>query len=185
MRTLPGLRVFAPCDETETVALTELMVAEPAPSYLRLDKSKVLAPYANPFVPGKLRQMRHGRRVVLIGYGGVVSEALTAADLLVAVGIDCSVYSAHTLKPFDRESLLQLALDYDALVTIEEHVPIGGLGSLAADTFLDAGTRPRLFARMCLPDAYSSIVGSQEYLRMQHGLDASGVVSRVRKLLES
>jgi transketolase len=77
-----------------------------------------------------------------------------------------------------------LAVDYDAIVTIEEHVPIGGLGSLAADTFLDAGFMPRKFARLCLPDAYSSIVGSQEYLRMRHGLDAPGIASRVLKLLE-
>jgi transketolase len=185
MRTLPGLRVFAPSDETETIALVDLMVEEPAPTYLRLDKSKAVALNAEAFVPGKLRQMRHGARVALVGYGGVVSEALTAADLLVTAGIDCAVYSAHTLKPFDRESLIKLALDYDALVTIEEHVPVGGLGSLAADTFLDAGTMPRRFARICLPDAYSSIVGSQEYLRMRHGLDAQGIVTRVRKLLES
>jgi transketolase len=184
MRTLPGLRVFAPCDEAETLGLVELMVKDPAPSYLRLDKSKVAGATSDAFVPGKLRRMRRGSGVALIGYGGVVSEALVAADLMVAAGIDCAVYSAHTLKPFDRESLISLAVDYDAIVTIEEHVPIGGLGSLAADTFLDAGTMPKRFARLCLPDAYSSIVGSQEYLRMRHGLDANGIASRVLKLLE-
>ena len=185
MRTLPGLRVFAPCDEIETVALANLMVTEPAPTYLRLDKSKAIASNADAFLPQKLRQMRQGASVALIGYGGVVSEALIAADLLFSAGIDCAVYSSHTLKPFDSESLIKLAINYDAIVTIEEHVPIGGLGSLAADTFLEAGIMPRRFSRMCLPDAYSSIVGSQEYLRMCHGLDAPAIVSRVRKLLES
>ncbi len=184
MRTLPGLRVFAPCDETETLGLVELMVKEPAPSYLRLDKSKVVAAAFDAFVPGKLRQMRRGSGLALIGYGGVVSEALGAAALMESASIDCAVFSAHTLKPFDREALIKLAVDYDAIVTIEEHVPIGGLGSLAADTFLDAGIMPRQFARLCLPDAYSSIVGSQEYLRMRHGLDAPGIASRVLKLLE-
>ncbi len=185
MRTLPGLRVFAPCDEIETVALVEQMVANPAPSYLRLDKSKVIANVAEPFLLGKLRQMRNGSRVALVGYGGVVAEALAAADLLDASGIDCAVYSAHTLKPFDSQSLIKLAVDYDAIVTIEEHVPTGGLGSLAADTFLDTGRMPRRFARLCLPDAFSSIVGSQEYLRMRHGLDAPAIATRVRNLLEN
>lgn len=185
MRTLPGLRVFAPCDEIETAALVEHMVTNPAPSYLRLDKSKAVAANSDPFLYGRLRQLRRGARVALVGYGGIVSEVLAAVDLLDAVGIDCAVYSAHTLKPFDSKALIKLAVDYDAIVTIEEHVPTGGLGSLAADAFLDAGTMPRRFARLCLPDAYSSIVGSQEYLRMRHGLDALAIAARVRKLLES
>lgn len=185
MRTLPGLRVLAPCDETETVALVDQMVTDPAPSYLRLDKSKVVAATAQAFEQGKLRQLRHGSTVALIGYGGVLAEALTAADLLELVGIDCAVYSAHTLKPFDNESLIKLGIGYEAIVTIEEHVPTGGLGSLVADTFLDAGLIPRHFARLCLPDAYSSIVGSQEYLRMRHRLDAQSIALRVRELLEN
>ncbi len=185
LRTLPGLRVFAPCDETETIALVEHMVANPAPSYLRLDKSKAVSATADAFVLGKLRQMRRGTKVALVGYGGVVAEALVAADLLDALGIDCAVYSAHTLKPFDSESLINLAVEYEAFVTIEEHVPIGGLGSLAADTFLDAGIMPRCFLRLCLPDAYSSIVGSQEYLRIRHGLDAQTIATRISNLLEN
>ena len=185
MRTLPGLRVFAPCDETETLAIVQQMVENPSPSYLRIDKSKVEVASADKFVRGKLRQMRCGARVALVGYGGVMAEALGAADLLDSDGIDCAVFSSHTLKPFDTETFIKLAGVYDALVTIEEHVPIGGLGSLAADTLLDAGKMPRRFARMCLPDSYSSIVGSQEYLRMRHGLDAPAIAKRVRKILES
>lgn len=185
MRTLPGLRVFAPCDEIETVAMVEQMVSHPAPSYLRIDKSKVVTANAEAFVPGKLRQMRRGSKVAIVGYGGIIAEALVAGDLLESVGIDCAVFSAHTLKPFDSESLLKLARDYEALLTIEEHVPNGGLGSLAADTFLEARVMPKHFARLCLPDAYSSIVGSQEYLRKRHNLDASSIAERVRELIGS
>lgn len=184
MRTLPGLRVLAPCDEIETIALVDQLISDPAPTYLRLDKSKAIAPAAESFVPGKLRQLHYGERVALIGYGGIVSEALIAAKLLSGAGIDCGVFSAHTLKPFDRESLINLATEYDAIVTIEEHVPTGGLGSLAADTFLDFGVMPRHFVRLCLPDAYSSIVGDQEYLRARHNLDANSIATRVHELLK-
>lgn len=182
MRALPGLRVLAPCDELETVALVAQMIAEPAPTYLRLDKSKVADVHGEPFVAGRLRQLRQGEHVALVGYGGIVAEAMAAADVLERDGIRCAVYSAHTLKPFDGETLVRLAQQYGAMLTLEEHVPTGGLGSLAADTFVDSGTMPRRFARMCLPDAYSSIVGSQEYLRMRHGLDAPAIVARVRQL---
>ena len=80
-------------------------------------------------------------------------------------------------------TLLLLASQYDTLVTVEEHVPIGGLASVAADIFLDAGLKPKRFARICLPDAFSSIVGSQEYLRKRHGLDASAIAAQVSKLM--
>ena len=182
MRALPGLRVLAPCDELETLALVAQMVAEPAPTYLRLDKSKVTDVLGEPFVAGRLRQLRQGEHVVLVGYGGIVAEAMAAAEVLERDGVRCAVYSAHTLKPFDGDTLVRLAQRYGAMLTLEEHVPTGGLGSLAADTFIDSGTMPRRFARMCLPDAYSSIVGSQEYLRMRHGLDALAIVARVRQL---
>ncbi|MEQ1806130.1 MAG: transketolase C-terminal domain-containing protein [Burkholderiaceae bacterium] len=183
MRALPGLRVFAPCDEHETVAVVAQMIAEPAPTYLRLDKSKVAAGRGEALVPGRLRQLRDGDHVVLVGYGGIVAEILAAADALEGDGIRCAVFSAHTLKPFDGDTLLQLGQRYRAMLTVEEHVSIGGLGSLAADTFLDAGMMPKRFARVCLPDAFSSIVGSQEYLRMRHGIDAQAIVARVRQLM--
>jgi transketolase len=185
LRALPGLRVYAPCDEMETVAVVAQMIAEPAPTYLRLDKSKVPAGVGDAFVPGKIRKLREGRQVAIIGYGGIVADALLAAETLAARGVQCAVYSAHTLKPFDRETLLRLASQYDAIVTLEEHVPSGGLGSLAADIFVDAGILPKRLARLSLPDAYSSIVGSQEYLRMRHEIDAPAIVGRVLQLVQA
>lgn len=185
LRALPGLRVYAPCDEAETIALVGHMVASPAPTYLRLDKSKVAARHGEPVIPGRLRQLRDGNHVVIVGYGGIVAEALAAADALASDGIQSSVYSAHTLKPFDAQTLMRLARTHEAMLTVEEHVPSGGLGSLAADTFVEAGELPKRFARMCLPDAYSAIVGSQEYLRLRHGLDATAIAARVRKLMDA
>ncbi len=183
LRALPGMRVFAPCDEAETVALVDQMVEQPAPTYLRLDKSKVGAGHGEAVVPGELRRLREGRHVAIVGYGGILAEALAAAATLDGEGIGCAVYSAHTLKPFDGESLLRIAHEHDALLTLEEHVPQGGLGSLAADTFVEAGELPARLARMSLPDTFSSIVGSQEYLRARHGLDAHAIAARVRRLL--
>jgi transketolase len=182
MRALPGIRVLAPCDELETISLVEQMVTDPAPTYLRLDKSRVVSDQGDVFFQGRLRKLREGKQVAIIGYGGIVSEAITAAKILQRDGIDCAIYSAHTLKPFDRETLVKLAQEYETILTLEEHVPTGGLGSLAADVFVESGLVPRRFGRMCLPDVYSSIVGSQEYLRMRHGLDASAILTRVREL---
>lgn len=182
LRALPGIAVHAPCDEVETRALTGLLVREKGPAYLRLDKSKAGAIQgAEDFRPGRLRRLRRGTRVAILACGGIVAEVLTAAGALARDGIDCSVFSAHTLKPFDTEGLLSVAKGHEALVTVEEHVRAGGLGSLVAETLVDAGIHPRAFRRMALPDRFCSIVGSQEYLRAQLGLDAPSIVAGVRE----
>ena len=179
MRALPGLRVFAPCDETETSGLVKHMIENPSPSYLRLDKSKVPQGGYEKFIKGRMRQMRDGSDVALVGYGGIVAEALTAAGILEVSGLSCAVYSAHTLKPFDSKTMIELAKRYRIIATIEEHVGAGGLGSLAAEAFIEAGVIPKHFVKICLPDAYSSIVGSQEYLRHRHFLDAESISKRL------
>jgi transketolase len=184
MRALPGMRVFAPCDEFETVAIVKEMVAKPGPTYLRLDKSKASgSPLKLPFVPGRIRQLREGAQVAIVGYGGIMGEAISAADTLAAGGVHCAVFSASTLKPFDTETLAQIATQYETILVLEEHVPQGGLGSLAAEVFVETRRLPKHFTRMCLPDSYSAIVGSQEYLRARHGLDASSIVSRIKKTI--
>ena len=180
LRALPNIDVYAPCDELETRAITGLLSSNGRPSYLRLDKSKVssAADHAE-FVQGKVRCMRDGTRVAILSCGGIVGEALEAASMLSQNGIDCSVYSVHTLKPFDVASLLQIARHVELVVTLEEHVLAGGLGSLVAECLLDAQTIPASFLRIGLPDSYSSIVGSQEYLRSRLGIDAASIASRV------
>ncbi len=136
MRVLPGIKVYAPCDDVEADALTALMVAAPGPCYLRLDKSKINQAGAEDYIPGALRCLRQGGDVAIIGYGGILGEALNAAEQLSKEGVECAVYSAHTLKPFDTATLLRLACEMPAIVTLEEHVRTGGLGSLVADVLV-------------------------------------------------
>jgi transketolase len=181
MRAIPGFAVFAPCDELETREITAILASSPGPAYLRLDKSKVSdsAGGSMPFKQGKLRQLREGSDVAILGCGGLVSEALIAAKQLDERGVSTSVFSAHTLKPFDAESLLGIASRHRLLVTVEEHVLAGGLGSLVAEVIVDsAGARVPVL-RIGLPDEHSSIVGSQEYLRTRLQIDAPAMVSRI------
>lgn len=183
LRALPGIEVFAPCDETETRAVTRQLAGSGKAGYLRLDKSKVSRCHEVPFVAGRIRCLRSGRRVAILGYGGIIGEALVASDVLAAAGLECSVYSVHTLKPLDEEGLLEIARNHDFVVTVEEHVLAGGLGSLVAETLLDVGVIPRGFVRIGLSNSYSSIVGSQQYLRIRHGIDANSIVSRIQSML--
>ena len=185
LRALPGISVHAPCDEIETRALTDLLVRDDGPAYLRLDKSKVgLVEGAEAFRPGRLRRLRRGTRVAILACGGIAAEALVAAETLARDHVECSVFSAHTLKPFDVDGLLSVVGEHEVLVTLEEHVLAGGLGSLVAETLADAGTYPRAFRRLALPDRYCSTVGTQDYLRAQLGVHAPSVVACIRSLLD-
>jgi transketolase len=185
LRALPGIHVYAPCDEYETRGLTTLVVSEPGPCYLRLDKSKVTTTGAEAIDGRSIRCLRRGRDVAVIGYGGILGEALSAAAELALRGIECGVYSAHTLKPFDARGLVELARSAGVLVTLEEHVGAGGLGSMSAEALIEARVLPTRFMRLSLPDAYSSIVGSQEYLRERWQLNATAIVQRILRLLET
>ena len=180
LRALPNVKVYAPCDVAETQALTRQLVREPGPAYLRLDKSSVDPKHDVAFAAGKLRCLRAGGDVTIIGYGGILQEAIKAAEQLDLEGIACGVYSAHTIKPFDVATLRQLVATVPHLVTLEEHVSTGGLASLVAQELVAARLMPRSWCPIALPDAYSSIVGSQDYLRVRHHMDASAIADRIR-----
>ena len=179
LRALPNIKVYAPCDAIETVAITGLLVNENGPAYFRLDKSKVTLDAPPEFVPGKLRCLRAGSDVSIVGYGGILAEAMKAATTLAGMGIECGVYSAHTLKPFDGASLCRLAATVPMLVTLEEHVQTGGLASLVSQELVNARLMPRFWSQIALPDSYSFIVGSQEYLRSRLGVDCAALVARI------
>jgi transketolase len=184
LRALPGIRVYAPCDELETRRLTHTLVTTPGPCYLRLDKSKVAGSENSPFDPASLRCLKSGADVAIVGYGGILGEALASASTLAGHGIDCAVYSAHTLKPFDAAGLAALVRRVPALITLEEHVGIGGLGSIAAEVLIRHRILLERFLSISLPDSYSSVVGSQEYLRERLEVDARSVTRQVLKMLE-
>jgi transketolase len=184
MRALPGIRVYAPCDELETRRLMDGLVADPGPCYLRLDKSKVGGSENRPFDPASLRCLKAGGDLAIVGYGGILAEALASAASLAGHGIDCAVYSAHTLKPFDAAGLAAIVRRVPALVTLEEHVSTGGLGSTAAEVQVRHRILPERFLGLSLPDAFSSVVGSQEYLRERLEVDARSITRQILKLLE-
>lgn len=184
MRALPGIRVYAPCDELETRRLMDCLVANPGPCYLRLDKSKVSGSENCRFDPASLRCLKEGADLAIVGYGGILAEALDSAAALAAHGIDCAVYSAHTLKPFDAEGLAAIVRRIPALVTLEEHVSTGGLGGTAAEVLVRHRILPERFLSLSLPDAFSSVVGSQEYLRERLEVDAGSITRQILKMLE-
>ena len=89
----------------------------------------------------------------------------------------------HTVKPLDREAIFAACRETGGMVTLEEHTIDGGLGGAVAEVCLDAGVFPKTFHRIGLRAGFSSIVGDQDFLRRQYGMDAQAVIAAVRKLL--
>ena len=185
LRSLPELTVVAPGDDWEAAEATSALVTAPGTCYLRLDRSS--APATNrpdeQFQLGRARVIREGEDMTLMAVGGILGIALEAAERLVGEGIECRVVSMHTVKPLDREAILAACRETGGIVTIEEHTIDGGLGGAVAEVCLDAGVFPQTFHRVGLRAGFSSIVGDQDFLRSQYGMDARAIIAAVRTLL--
>ncbi len=184
MRALPGVRVLAPCDDFETEHAVRALVAEPGVGYLRIEKNVPIDTRATggPFELGKARRVRDGKDVTLIACGGVVSEAVAAAEALASSGISARVISMHTLTPVDRVAIADAARETGAILTVEENQVSGGLGGAVAEACVETGLGVR-FRRLGLANLYSAIVGDQAYLRGYYGMDKAAVVKATRELL--
>jgi len=183
LRALPNIEVIAPADPWETKLLTRQMAARSGPKYLRLDKGRAGTAEV-PVELGKIRQVRDGSDLTLIGIGAILSEALAAADILSVQGIEARVLAVHSLKPFDVDPVLASASETGGIITVEEHTVLGGLGGTVAETCLEAGVHPGFFRRLGLQDQYPSVVGDQDYLRAAYGMDATAIVAAAREALE-
>jgi transketolase len=188
LRSLPGLTVVAPGDDWETECAVPALAARPGTTYLRLDRSSAgrTQREGEEFVLGQARRLREGTDATLVSTGGILSVTLAAADeLLSKHGIRVRVLSMHTIVPLDVKSLEEAASETGGIVTVEEHSVHGGLGGAVAESLLESGVVPRAFHRIGLRSGFSSIVGSQDYLRAAYGMDAPSIVEAVRRLVEA
>jgi transketolase len=187
MRSLPDLTVVSPCTLWETGKATEALIHTPGTCFLRLDKSygedsPTVA--GEDFQIGKARIVRDGSDLSIFVAGGILEEVQKAADELERDGITAHIISLHTLKPVDSAAIIAACQKTSYVVTVEEHTVHGGLGSLVAETLMDHGVFPKAFLRIALEAGFSSIVGSQAYLRKQYGLDSQSIINKIRQLFD-
>ena len=185
MRSLPDVIVMAPGDLTEAEAATRAIYSQPGTCYLRLGRGgeKRIHDRIDNFQIGKAIQVSKGSRVAIFSTGGIFDEAAEACTLLRHQGINPSLYTFPTLKPIDREVILHCAIAYELIVTVEEHNINGGFGSAVAEELAEMkGSRASLL-RIGLHDTYSSVVGSQAYLRKVYGMDAQAIVAKALECL--
>jgi transketolase len=181
MRAVPNIAVAAPGDPAETGAVMADLLANGGPAYLRLGKAGEREVH-----PGPLHLLRgdsipvrdHHGSIVLFTTGGILDVACQAADLLEEAGLPVDVRSFPWLNPLDVVAVREAAQRYEAIVTVEEHSIVGGLGSTIAETLAELAYGAPLI-RIGLPNRTFSLVGDQDYLRAAHGLDPYAISRRV------
>jgi len=183
MRTLPGMTVLDPADATEIEQAVFAMVDHPGPVYARMmrrEVRRVLDPDRYRFRIGRAVPLRAGRDVLLVSTGLMLEPTIEAAATLAGEGVSAGVVHVPTLKPLDRECLLDLARDAGAVVTAENHLVTGGLGSAVAETL--AESLPLPLERVGLRDTFA-MPGTPEFLFARYGLTADAVAQAARRAI--
>ncbi len=181
MRAIPNMIVFTPCDPIETSAITKIVTEIDQPCYIRLGKGGEidLNDGLKDVKIGKANILKHGNDTAIFASGAITYEALTAARELDKYGIRCAVYSFPTVKPLDNETVLKVANEVNRIFTLEEHNIVGGFGSAVAEVLAEHRAKATL-TRLGLRDVFTSLVGSQEYLRHEYGIDATCVLNIIK-----
>lgn len=183
MRSVPNMRVVVPADAKETAqAVRYLAESQSGPTYLRLGRLAVepVMPEDYQFELGKGCLLRAGGDAAIIACGLMVQEAMAAADILAAEGIQTAVADMPTIKPLDSELVCRLARECGAIVTAEEHNIIGGLGSAVAETLAEQCPTPLL--RVGVRDCFGQS-GKPAELMAEYGLTAAAIAARVREAI--
>lgn len=183
MSALPNMRVYLPSDRFQTAKLVEALLQDEKPAYLRVGRNAVEDVYtedACPFAMDKATWLREGEDVAIIACGEMVRPALDAAEALAAEGITATVLDMYCIKPLDKEAVLRAAQKAKAVLTVEEHAPYGGLGSMVAQVV--AEHCPRKVKNLTLPDA-PVITGTSKEVFAHYGLDAAGIAAAARELI--
>jgi len=184
MRSFPNMTVIAPADGLETGNAVAAAMEWPGPVYIRIGRG--FEPPVNKtqdygYRIGKAITMRDGRDVTIIACGVGVLQAVRAAEVLDRQGLSARVINMHTIKPIDKDAIIQAVQDTRRIITVEDHNIMGGLGSAVAEVIVENG-RACAFRKLGVPDCFS-IVGYPEDLYHHYKFDADGIVETVSELM--
>ena len=184
MRVVPGLTVLEPSDPSSCAAFVRLMAEEYGCHYLRIPRKPVpyLYPETEVFKFGKAKVLKEGKDLCFMALGSLmVNQSLKAAETLAASGISAGVLDILTLKPIDRDAILEQAGKVRAVISAENAQIAGGLGSSVAEILAENGCKCK-FARIGIRDEFGE-VGTQDYLVDRYGLDVGSLVKKAQELL--
>ena len=179
MSAIPNMRVYLPSDRHQTRRLVEALLQDSKPAYIRVGRNPVEDIYQEdnvPFVMDRATVLREGSDVAIIACGEMVRPAMLAGNLLAEQGVSATVLDMYCVKPLDREAVIRATRGAKLVVTVEEHAPFGGLGSMVAQVVSE--NCPTYVVNLALPDA-PVITGTSQEVFDYYGLNAQGIADTV------
>lgn len=185
MSAIPNMRVYLPSDRHQTRKLMQALLKDEKCAYIRVGRNPVEDVYTEdncPFAMDHATEIRKGDDVAIIACGEMVRPAVDAADLLEAEGIHATVLDMYCVKPLDKKAIIEAAQRAKVVISVEEHSPFGGLGSMVAQVVGE--NCPRKTVTMALPDA-PVITGTSAQVFAHYGLTGEGIAKKAKELLEA
>ena len=183
MSAIPNMRVYLPSDRFQSVLLTKELLKDEKPAYIRVGRNPVEDIYSEencPFEMNKATWLREGSDIAIIACGEMVHPSLKAAALLAKQGIEAAVLDMYCVKPLDKEAVIKAAEHAKAVLTVEEHSPYGGLGSMVAQ--VTGEYCPRKVRNLALPDS-PVVTGTSREVFDYYGLNAEGITAAAAELI--
>jgi transketolase len=182
MRNIPEMTIIEPTDAVMMRDITRTIASMYGVFYIRSARKSVVKVYGegSTFDIGKAAPLRDGKDVTIIASGILTDDALKAAEILSEQGISARVLNMFTIKPIDKDAVIRAAKETGAIVTVENHNIIGGLGSAVAEVLVENALAP--MERVGIQDLFGE-VGSEDYLKEHFQLTASDIVAKVKKVL--
>jgi len=180
---IPGMRVYLPCDRFQTGILIDALIEDNSPAYLRIGRNAAADVYSEhdlPFVFNKATLVQDGSDVTIIACGEMVSAAKDAGEKLLQRGISARVLDMYCVKPIDADAVVNAAKDTKAIITIEEHCVIGGMGSMVSQ--IVGSVKPIPVKVMALPDS-PIISGESGEVFDYYCLNTDGIIKTVLELM--
>ncbi len=185
MRTIPNMKIVYPADAIETAAVVKCLIDEPGPAYLRLERIPLDVMNNHPsyqFQLGKGSLLTEEGDLTIFTNGIMVQTCLEVHEQLLKENIKARVVNMHTIKPIDQEIIIQSAKETGAIVTIENHNVIGGLGSAVAEVLSENQGVP--FKRIGVNDSFGKS-GKFADIMDKYGLDVKGIIGQIKALLNN
>ncbi len=181
MRSIPNMKVFQPCDAIETMQIVKAVSEIEGPCYVRLGRVGVEQVYDSSykFVYGKGNVIRKGEKIAIIATGLEVQESLKACDML-KDKLNPTVVNMATIKPIDKDLIIELAKTHSVIVTVEEHNVLGGLGSAVAEVLTQNYPIKQVF--IGINDTFGES-GTPASLLEKYGVDAKAIAKKLEELI--
>lgn len=183
MCAIPNMRVYVPSDRHQTRKLVENLLKDEKPAYIRVGRNPVEDIYTEeniPFAMDKATVVCEGTDVAIIACGEMVRPAAKAAEILKEKGISATVLDMYCIKPLDKEAVIKAAANAKAVITVEEHAPYGGLGSMVS--MIVGENCPRKMCSIALPDE-PVITGTSGEVFDYYGMNGEGIAEKAMELL--